>query len=82
MRWRPMKAKTFDTQFDDGASVMPVADMAKASRPNKLKRVNVDFPEWMVEALDTEARRLGVSRQALVKVWIANCLAQESQSVR
>jgi hypothetical protein len=77
-----MKAKTFETQFDEGASVMPFADKTQTARPNKLRRVNVDFPEWMVEALDTEAHRLGVSRQALVKVWIANCLAQESQGVR
>ena len=55
--------------FDDGGSGMPFADMPQAERPNlKTKRVNVDFPAWMVEALDKEAAHLGVSRQALVKV--------------
>ena len=55
--------------FYDGGSVMPFADMPQAERPNlKTKRVNVDFPAWMVEALDKEAAHLGVSRQALVKV--------------
>ena len=55
--------------FDDGGSVMPFAYMPQAERPNlKTKRVNVDFPAWMVEALDKEAAHLGVSRQALVKV--------------
>ena len=53
--------------------------MDKASRPNRVKRVNVDFPLWMIEALDREARHLGVTRQALVKVWLANCLAKDSR---
>lgn len=60
---------------------MPFADMDKAERPNmKSKRVNADFPLWMVEALDKEAEYLGVTRQALVKVWIANCLAREAHT--
>lgn len=77
-----MKATSFDEHFDNGGSVMPHADLSKAERPNRIRRVNVDFPAWMVEALDQEARRLGVTRQSLVKVWIANCLAQESHAVR
>jgi len=72
-----MKASEFDKKFDEGESVMPYADISKASRPNKVKRVNVDFPLWMVEDLDKEAQRLGVTRQALVKVWIADCLVQK-----
>ena len=76
-----MKANDFDEYFDDGGSVMPYADMSKAERPNvKTKRVNVDFPAWMVEALDKEAAHLGVSRQALVKVWIANCLTHTAHT--
>lgn len=76
-----MKTKEFDDYFDEGGSVMPFADMSKAERPNmKSKRVNVDFPVWMVEALDKEAEHLGVTRQALVKVWIANCLAREAHT--
>lgn len=76
-----MKTKEFDEYFDDGGSVMPFADLSKAERPNlKSKRVNVDFPLWMVEALDKEAEHLGVTRQALVKVWIANCLARDAHT--
>ena len=76
-----MKANDFDEYFDDGGSVMPFADMSKAERPNvKTKRVNVDFPAWLGEALDKEAEHLGVSRQALVKVWIANCLTHNAHT--
>lgn len=74
-----MKATNFDEHFDNGGSVMPYADMTKAERPNRIKRVNVDFPAWMVEALDKESKRLGVTRQSLVKVWIADCLSREAQ---
>jgi hypothetical protein len=38
------------------------------------RRVNVDFPVWMIESLDREAARLGVPRQSLIKVWIAEQL--------
>ena len=58
-----MKANDFDEYFDDGGSVMPSADMSKAERPNvKTKRVNVDFPAWMVEASDKEAAHLTAPR--------------------
>jgi hypothetical protein len=70
-----MKARDFDEKFDSGADVSGDVDWAKARRPNlELRRVNVDFPAWVVEALDREARRLGVTRQALVKLWIAERL--------
>ncbi len=70
-----MKARDFDQKFDAGADISGDVDWTKARRPNlKLKRVNVDFPTWVVEALDREARRLGVTRQALVKLWIAERL--------
>jgi hypothetical protein len=70
-----MKARDFDEKFDAGADVSADIDWAKARRPNlEPKRVNVDFPAWVVEALDREARRLGVTRQALVKLWIAERL--------
>ena len=70
-----MKARDFDEKFDSGADVSGDVDWAKARRPNlELKRVNVDFPALVVEALDREARRLGVTRQALVKLWIAERL--------
>lgn len=84
MRWKHMSdeqltATEFDRRFDEGESVIPYADLSKAERPNrKTQKVNVDFPTWMVRSLDKEAAHLGISRQALVKVWIANCLLRES----
>jgi hypothetical protein len=72
-----MKARNFDQKFDAGADVSSDVDWGKARRPNlELKRVNVDFPIWVVEALDREARRLSVTRQALVKLWIAERLGR------
>ena len=70
-----MKARQFDEAFDAGEDVSGEIDWQKAQRPNlALKRVNVDFPSWVIEALESEARRLGVTRQALVKLWIAERL--------
>jgi len=70
-----MKAKDFDKKFDQGEDVLEYLDLGKASRPNlETKRVNVDFPGWIIDALDKEARRLGVSRQSLVKIWVAERL--------
>ena len=67
--------RTIDELLALGADVSGDVDWGKARRPNlELKRVNVDFPIWVVEALDREARRLGVTRQALVKLWIAERL--------
>jgi hypothetical protein len=74
-----MKAKEFDQAFDDGEEIVDQLDLAKARRPEQeQKRVNVDFPLWMIHQLDREARRLGVPRQSLVKVWIAERLKQAS----
>ena len=59
-------------RFDAGEDVLDYFDLEHAERPNlKLKRVNVDFPTWMVEELDEEASRLGINRQAVIKSWIA-----------
>jgi hypothetical protein len=70
-----IKADDFDRQFDDGQDVSDHLDVPKARRPGlEQKRVNVDFPVWMVDSLDREAARLGVPRQSLVKVWIAERL--------
>lgn len=74
-----MKAKKFDADFDDGKDVTAVLDIAKAHRPlQKQKRINVDFPDWMIEALDKEARRLGVTRQSIIKVWLAERLERSA----
>ena len=70
-----MKAKEFDKRFDGGEDVTRYLDLSKARRPKQeQKRVNVDFPAWMVHSLDKEAKRLGVPRQALIKIWIAERL--------
>ncbi len=70
-----MKAKQFDKKFDAGEDITHELDVARAVRvKQELKRVNVDFPSWMVEALDKEARRLGVTRQSIIKVWISERL--------
>lgn len=74
-----MKAKEFDKAFDNGGEIVDQLDLAKARRPEQeQKRVNVDFPLWMIHQLDREAKRLGVPRQSLVKVWIAERLKQAS----
>ncbi|MBI9110060.1 type II toxin-antitoxin system BrnA family antitoxin [Maridesulfovibrio ferrireducens] len=68
-----MKAKEFDEAFESDQDITEQLDLSKATRPNKdIKRVNVDFPAWMIIALDREATRLGVNRQAVIKTWIAN----------
>ena len=76
-------AEEFDRRFEAGEDVSEYVDWAAARRPNKqTQRVNVDFSTRMVEALAQEARHIGVSRQALIKVWIANCVAHGSHSAR
>ena len=75
-----MKARDFDKQFDAGKDVSKQLDLSKARRlGHEQKRVNVDFPLWMVESLDREASRLGVPRQSLIKMVVARHL-QEAHS--
>ncbi|MBE0644102.1 MAG: CopG family transcriptional regulator [Bacteroidetes bacterium] len=72
-----MKAKKFDADFDSGKDVTGELDLSKARRPlQKLRRVNVDFPDWMIDSLDREANRLGVTRQSIIKMWLAERLEQ------
>lgn len=67
-----MRASDFDRRFDEGENIIAELDLSKARRPaQEQRRVNVDFPAWMIESLDREARRLGVTRQSIIKVWIA-----------
>ena len=71
-----MKASEFDQAFDDGEDIGEIVDWSKRRRPNlEARRVNVDFPAWVVEGLDREAQRLGVTRQAIIKLWIAERLS-------
>ena len=73
-----MKASEFDKKFNNGESIMDELDLTQAHRPGEeIKRINVDLPAWMVAALDREARRLGVTRQSIIKMWLAEHLQQE-----
>jgi len=70
-----MKAEDFDKKFDEGKSVAKHLDLSKAKRSGQgQKRVNVDFPLWMIHSLDKEAKRLGVPRQSIIKIWLAERL--------
>ena len=70
-----MKAKKFEQQFDEGVDITASLDLTKAKRVlQEQKRVNVDFPTWMVDSLDREASKLGVTRQSVIKVWLAERL--------
>jgi len=70
-----MKANEFDKRFDEGKDVSGYLNMSEARRPGQeQKRVNVDFPLWMIHLLDKEAKRLGVTRQSIIKVWLAERL--------
>ncbi len=70
-----MKAKAFDEKFDKGDDILDMLDISKARRSMQdQKRVNVDFPAWMIESLDKEASRVGVTRQSIIKVWLAERL--------
>jgi hypothetical protein len=72
-----MKAKEFDKIFDDGLDVTSQLDLSQAERPGlQNKRVNVDFPVWMVQMMDKESKRLGVTRQSIIKIWIAEKLKE------
>ncbi|MHB8281055.1 MAG: type II toxin-antitoxin system BrnA family antitoxin [Candidatus Humimicrobiaceae bacterium] len=70
-----MKAEEIEKKFDEGEDISKYFDLSKVRRPKQVqKRVNVDFPLWMVNLLDKEAKRLGVPRQSIIKVWVAERL--------
>ena len=76
-----MKAKQFDKKFDEGENILEHLDLSMARRPNQeQKRVNVDFPLWMIQSLDKEAKRLGVPRQSIIKIWLAERLHKSATS--
>jgi hypothetical protein len=69
------KASNFDKAFDDGENIVKHLDLSKARRPaEEQKRINMDVPVWMLAALDREAKRLGVTRQSVIKMWLAERL--------
>lgn len=70
-----MKAHEFDAKFESDDDILGDLDLSQAKRPmQKQKRVNVDFPAWMLESLDKEASRIGVTRQSIIKIWLAERL--------
>jgi hypothetical protein len=70
-----MKTKNFEKQFNEDVDITALLDVSKAKRVlQEQKRVNVDFPTWMIESLDREAGKLGVTRQSVIKVWLAERL--------
>lgn len=72
-----MKASKLDDKFDNNQNILGDLDLSQARRPAlEQKRVNVDFPTWMIAALDREARKLGVTRQSIIKIWLAERLEQ------
>lgn len=75
-----MKAKDFDKKFDEGKKdIIEDLDLSSARRVNQeQKRINVDFPSWVVESLDREAARIGVTRQSIIKVWLVERLKTEA----
>jgi hypothetical protein len=78
-----VKSSDFDKKFDEGEEVTKNLDLEKSRRPEQeQKRVNVDFPVWMIQLLDKEAKRLGVPRQAIIKIWVAERLERAATSNR
>lgn len=77
MKKKSIEVKDFDRKFDNGDDVSAYLDLDKAVRlRQEQRRVNVDFPVWMIEQLDKEARKLGVTRQSIIKFWLAEKLKE------
>ena len=78
-----MKGKKLDRDFDSSKDITESLDLSKARRPNQeQRRVNVDFPTWMIDSLDREAGRLGVTRQSVIKMWLADRLEKLASNNR
>lgn len=72
-----MKVEEFDKIFDENQDITKYLDLAGAERPGHIsKRINVDFPVWMIQLMDKESKRLGVTRQSIIKIWIAEKLKE------
>jgi hypothetical protein len=86
---KKITAEEFDTKFDNGEDIDEYLDFSTAIRlkdmkkvKTETKKVNVDFPEWVIESLDKEAKRIGVTRQSIIKVWIAERLKEEAEHLQ
>ena len=72
---KKISTKELDEKFENGEDILEYFDTSKIKMINeKQRRVNIDFPEWMIQSLDKEAKHIGVSRQAVIKMWIADKL--------
>lgn len=79
MKPKSISAEEFDRLFDEGGDISPYVDWSKGRRPNlEIKRVNVDLPQWMINALDREAERLGITRQSVIKTWLGEKIAEKT----
>ena len=86
---KKITAEEFDTKFNNGEDIDEYLDFSTAIRlkdmkkvKTETKKVNVDFPEWVIESLDKEAKRIGVTRQSIIKVWIAERLKEEAEHLQ
>lgn len=71
----PIDPAEFDRRFDAGEDMTNHLDWSTARRPGlEIQRVNLDMPQHMVASLDVQARQWGVTRQALIKMWLADRL--------
>jgi hypothetical protein len=71
-----LTAEELDAMHDAGVDMTDYLDMASSRRPGReIHRVNVDFPQWMIDRMDNEAKRLGITRQSIIKVWIGDRIA-------
>ena len=78
-----MTAQEFERRFDDGEDITPYIDGSSIRRPGlEARRVNVDFPEWIIQKLDLQSKLIGVSRQALIKLWVSERIQLEHQNQR
>ena len=76
-----MTAQEFEKRFDEGEDITPYIDKATIRRPGlEVRRVNVDFPEWIIDKLDLQSKLIGVSRQSLIKLWVSERIQQEHQN--
>ena len=82
---KKISVKEFDEKFDNGEDISEYLDFSKAKKLKELntntKKVNVDFPIWVIEALDNEAKKIGVTRQSIIKMWIVDRLKVENKSI-
>lgn len=79
---KTLSAEEFEAKFDADEEILEDLDLNSGERINQnTKRVNIEFPQWMIDSLDKEANRLGVARQALVKIWVADRLESKDRKL-